>query len=103
MSLTHPTDIIGESITCWDSFYSNNYKWLFCNSLKIMGNKKNAEQFTEKVLLNILFKNPELVVSQNQELFKAHVYATFPKMFKTNDKSAPILVNSLIKKYYCQN
>ena len=103
MSLTHPIEIIGQSISCWDEFYKNNYDWLFKTSLQNTGNERNAQDFTERILLNVLLKHPELVVSQNTEQFKAHIYLAFPQMFSLNKQEGEAHSKALLRKYYCQN
>ncbi len=80
------TDSLGESMLCWDQFYSDNYSWLFATLAK-------QEEYTsadinneiEKLFAKLVLHNPELIISSTTAQLKLELSKIYTGQSIFND------------------
>lgn len=94
---------MGESISRWDSFYSNHFQWIYNSALELTGEEQQAIVLTHKIFLNVLLSNPELVLLDNEEAFRKKVSERYPDLKRAFQKSQILGAHQLMRKYYTPN
>ena len=93
---------IGEAICAWDLFYENNYPWLYLAALSQQSTAEHAAQLSDRILLNVLLKHPELVKEKNTARLKQVIAVLYPEVAEAlSDQSSS--AESLMKDFYSAN
>ena len=98
-----PTDLLGESISRWDAFYNAHFTWIYQSVLELMGKPAEALKLTQKIFLNFLLTNPELVLSNDQRAFESKIGERYPDLKAILSSRRTVGATQLVDTYYNPN
>ncbi len=103
MTYPQPTEVIGDSINAWDTFYKSNFEWVYQQTLEICHNTLIAKDLTDKLFVKVFFNNPEYVVENNEQAFKNELAVFFPYLGVMVDREKELSAGRLLHLYYQPN
>ena len=97
-----PTDTLGQSLLCWDQFYSDNYAWLFEALAREEGRlSSDINSEIEKLFVKLVLHNPQLIVNGTTIQLKAELSKISSKHFLFSDEK--IGATQLMSHFYSSN
>ena len=100
MTRIQPTEVLGESINAWDSFYKAHFDEIYSQCLDICHNTLKAKELTDKIFAKMLLANPASITEEKDSLLKNELGVIFPYYDIKVDQKHELTAGRLLHLYY---